>query len=146
MTDTPPPPPQGDPLGSERQPNGPGAPGEPYGGGYQAPPLRPEDEKLWSTLIHIGGIFFSFVPAIIGYFVLRDRGPFIKEHTRVALNFQLTMLIGYVVGTILSVVGIGLLIDLAVWVVTIVFSIMAAIAANQGRYSKYPLSIEFFKS
>ncbi len=146
MTDTPPPPPQGDPQGSERQPNGPGAPGEPYGGGYQAPPLRPEDEKLWATLIHIGGIFFSFVPAIIGYFVLRDRGPFIKEHTRVALNFQLTMLIANVIGAILWLVVVGYLITLAVSVVVIVFSIIAAVAANQGRYYKYPLSIEFFKS
>ena len=22
-------------------------------------PLRPEDEKLWATLIHVGGIFFG---------------------------------------------------------------------------------------
>ncbi|MCU1527182.1 MAG: hypothetical protein JWP75_945 [Frondihabitans sp.] len=130
---------------SETPPSDNGNPGGPYGGTYQPQPLRPEDEKLWSTLIHIGGIPFSFVPAIIGYFVLRDRGPFIKEHTRVALNFQLTMLIGYVGGSILSIIGIGVLIGLATWVVIIIFSIIAAIAANRGQYYRYPLSIEWFK-
>jgi len=119
--------------------------GVPSGGG-QGAPLRPEDEKLWATLIHIGGIFFGFVPALIGYLLLRERGTVIKENTRVALNFQLTMAIGYVIGVILSVVTIGLLIGLAVWVVTIIFSIMAAISTNQGRPYKYPLAIQFFNS
>lgn len=108
--------------------------------------MRPEDEKLWATLIHIGGIVIGFVAPLVGYFVLRDRGPFIKEHTRVALNFQLTVLIGYIVGTVLSVVGIGVLLSLAVWVLSIVFSILAALAANRGQYYRYPLSIEFIKS
>ncbi|MDA3804486.1 DUF4870 domain-containing protein [Clavibacter sp. CT19] len=108
--------------------------------------MRPDEEKLWATLIHIGGVLFGFVIPLVGYLVLRERGPFIKEHTRRALNFHLTMLIAYVVGLVLSVVGIGLLIVFAIWVVTIVFAIMAAVAANQGRPYKYPLSIELIKN
>ena len=65
--------------------------------------MNPADEKLWATLIHIGGIFFYFVPAMIGYLVLKDRGPFIREHTATALNFQLTLLIAYVAGALLIV-------------------------------------------
>ncbi|RKR73898.1 DUF4870 domain-containing protein [Frondihabitans australicus] len=120
-------------------------PGQPYGGNYNPQPMRPEDERLWATLIHVGGIFFSFVPSLIGYLILRDRGPFIREHTRVALNFQLTMLIGYIVGGILTVIFIGALVIFAVGIVIIIFSIIAAIAANRGQYYKYPLSIEFIK-
>ena len=153
MTDTPPTPPHEDHHEPNRQPTPPpGAYGNPStgdhgvpSGGGQGAPLRPEDEKLWATLIHIGGIFFGFVPALIGYLLLRERGTVIKENTRVALNFQLTMAIGYVIGVILSVVTIGLLIGLAVWVVTIIFSIMGALSANQGGSYKYPLSIEFVK-
>jgi uncharacterized Tic20 family protein len=130
---------------SQTPPGWNGTPGAPYGGDYQPRPMRPEDEKLWSTLIHVGGIFFSFVPALIGYFVLRDRGPFIKEHTRVALNFQVTMLIGYIGGGILSVIGIGILIGFATSVVSLIFSIIAAVAANRGLYYRYPLSIEWIK-
>jgi uncharacterized Tic20 family protein len=35
------------------------------------------------------------------------------------------------------------LILLAVWVLSIVFAIMAAMAANRGEYYKYPLAITF---
>ena len=40
--------------------------------------MNPSDEKLWATLIHIGGILFGFLPSLIGYLVLKDRGPFIR--------------------------------------------------------------------
>lgn len=113
---------------------------------YQsAQPLSPSDEKLWATLIHVLGIFFSFIPALIGYIVFRERGPLIKEHATSALNFQLTMLIAYIIGSITVFLVIGFFILLAVWVVTIVFSIIAALAANNGQLYKYPLSIQFVK-
>lgn len=108
-------------------------------------PLSPSDEKLWATLIHVGGILFGFLPAVIGYVVLKDRGPFIRQHTATAFNFQLTLVIAYFAGTILSVIFIGVFILLAAWVVSIVFSIMAAIAANNGQYYTYPLAIPFVR-
>lgn len=127
MSATPPPPPP--------------PPQQPYGG--QQPQLSPADEKLWATLIHVGGILFSFIPALVGYLVLKDRGPFIRSHTATALNFQITLAIAYVVGIILSIVGIGVLIFLAVWVLNIVFSIIAAVRANQGAFYTYPIAIRF---
>jgi uncharacterized Tic20 family protein len=108
-------------------------------------PLTPSDERLWATLIHIGGIFFSFVPSLVGYLVLKDRGPLIREHTLTALNFQLTMLIALVVGYVLTFVIIGIFVILAVYIVTLIFSIIAAVAANKGESYKYPLSIQFIK-
>jgi uncharacterized Tic20 family protein len=111
---------------------------------YQAPTqMNPSDEKLWATLIHIGGILFGFVPALIGYLVLKDRGPFIRAHTATALNFQLTILIIYIVGGILTLVLVGFLVMLAAYILTIVFGIMAALAANKGQYYAYPLSFKF---
>ncbi len=111
---------------------------------YQAPtPMNPSDEKLWATLIHIGGILFGFLPALIGYLVLKDRGPFIRAHTATALNFQITLLIAYVVGGILTLVLVGFLVLFAAWILTIVFGIMAALAANKGEYYTYPLTIKF---
>lgn len=119
----------------------PGGPGNPYA--TPPAPMSPADEKLWATLIHIGGIFFSFVPALVGYLVLKDRGPFVRQHTAAALNFQLTMLIAYVVGYVLTIVVIGLLVLIAVGIVVIIFAIIAAVAANQGRPYTYPMSIRF---
>ncbi|WP_260855611.1 DUF4870 domain-containing protein [Curtobacterium sp. 9128] len=129
-------------------PNGPhGYAQQPGGPQYQPPqPMTPEDQRLWSTLTHVGGIFFSFVAPLVAYFVLRDRGQFVREHTRAALNFQITMAIADAVGVITSWLGIGLLILLAVRVLTIVFSILAAVAANRGQLYRYPVAIEFVKA
>ncbi len=107
-----------------------------------AQPMNPSDEKMWATLIHIGGIFYVF-PSLIGYLVLKDRGPFVRAHTAAALNFQLTMLIASFVGIVLSIVGIGLLILAAIYIVNIIFSIIAAVKAARGEWYTYPLSIRF---
>jgi len=124
-----------------QQPGGPQ-----YPGGYTPPqPMTPEDQRLWATLTHIGAIFFSLLVPIVAYLVLRDRGQFIREHTRQALNFHITAAIAGFVSGLLTIVLIGLVLLPIVGVLVIVFSIMAAIAANQGRFYKYPLSIEFIK-
>ena len=115
-------------------------PGAPAAG---PPQLSPADEKLWATLVQLGGILFTWIPALVGYLVLKDRGPFIREHTATALNFQITVFIAYFVSGLLVIVGIGVLIGFAVWILSIVFSIIAAVKANQGEYYTYPLAIRF---
>lgn len=117
-------------------------PSSPYGSSPAAP-LSPADEKLWATLIHVGGIFFGFVPALIGYLLLKDRGPFVRAHTATALNFQITMAIGMAVSFVLMVVFIGYFTMAAISVILIVFSIIAALTANRGEGYTYPLSLRF---
>ena len=118
-------------------------PANPYSASPQ--PLSPADEKLWATLVHVGGIFFGFIPALIGFLVLGSRGPFVRGHTATALNFQLTMIIAAAVGAITSWLIIGIFIIIAVSIVIVVLSIIAAIAANRGEAYLYPLTIPFIK-
>lgn len=110
-----------------------------------APQLSPADEKLWAMLTHLGGIFFHRLAPLIAYLVLKDRGPFVAWHTRQALNFQLTVLIAYIAGGVLCIIFVGIFVLIAAFVVNIVFSILAALAANRGEFSRYPLAIEFVK-
>jgi uncharacterized Tic20 family protein len=105
--------------------------------------MSPADQRLWSTLTHVGGILFGFIAPLITYLVLKDRGAFVRAHTATALNFQLTLLIAYVVGVITSLLLIGYLILLAAWVLSIIFGVMAAIAANKGEFYTYPMAIKF---
>ena len=115
----------------------------PYGGA--AAPMNPSDEKLWAVLVNLGGLLFSFLPALIGYLVLKDRGPFIRAHTATALNFQLTLLIAYLVGGILTVVLIGIPILVVAGILAIVFPIIAAVKAGGGQWFTYPLTIPFVR-
>ncbi|MBN9610002.1 MAG: DUF4870 domain-containing protein [Actinobacteria bacterium] len=98
---------------------------------------------MWATLIHVGGIFFGVLPPLIGYLVFKDRGPFVRAHAAAALNFQITILIAYVVGVILIFVVVGLLIIAAAWVLSIVLAIMAAMSANRGEWYRYPVAFTF---
>ena len=107
--------------------------------------MSPSDEKLWSTLVHLGGLFFGFLAPLVGYLVLKDRGPFVRAHTATALNFQLTLLIAYLVGGILTIVFIGFLILFAAYVLNIVFCIIAAVKANKGEWYTYPLTVPFLR-
>lgn len=105
--------------------------------------MNPSDEKMWAVLIHLGGWFLNFLVPLIGYLVLKDRGPFIRSQTATALNFQLTILIAYVAGGVLSIVLIGIPILIAAAILNLVFSIIAAVKAGQGEWYQYPLAIRF---
>jgi uncharacterized Tic20 family protein len=118
-------------------------------------PLSQSDERLWATLVHVGGIIIGFISPLIGYLVLKDRSAFAREHTATALNFQITLAIAHVanfiLGLILGIITFGIwtlvqiLITIALYVVNIVFSIIAAMAANKGQPYRYPLAISFVK-
>ncbi|BDI23076.1 DUF4870 domain-containing protein [Herbiconiux sp. L3-i23] len=118
-----------------------------------ATPMSPEDQRLWATLTHVGGIVgvvvfgggLGWVMPLITFLTMKERGGFIREHARAALNFHLTMLIAIVAGWILTIVIIGILVLIAVPILVIIFGIIASIRANKGEMYTYPLSIPFVK-
>ena len=132
---TPPPPPP--PPMSEPGPAY-GAQAPAYGAQAQAP-VSPSDARMWSLFAHVGGIFFGFIPSLIIYVMYKDRDPFVRRHATQALNFQIIVAIIYVVSVPLTAIGIGLLTWAAAGIAVLVFSIMAAMAANKGEEYTYPL-------
>jgi uncharacterized Tic20 family protein len=92
----------------------------------------------------LGGIL-GFVPALIIWLVFKDRGEFTNQQAKEALNFQLTIVIAYIVGTILSIIFIGALISLAAWAVSLIFSIIAFTKAKEGTAYRYPFAIRMIK-
>jgi len=110
-------------------------------------PMNPSDERLWATLIHLGGIILYFLSPLIGLLALGPRGPFVRAHAVEALNFQISILIYYVALIFVSIItlGIGALLYVPLGILALVFMIMAAVAANRGEYYKYPLTITFVR-
>ena len=112
-------------------------------------PLSPEQDRLWASLAHLGGIL-SFPPALIIWLVFKDRGSFTNGEGKEALNFQLTLLIGYVAinlaTTILALLTFGLLSVLSslTWVLGLIgaiFSVMGYLSAKDGKPYRYPFSL-----
>jgi uncharacterized Tic20 family protein len=131
---------------------------------YSTQPLSPADENLWSTLAHLGNVL-GFLPSLLILLILGPRSARVRQESREALNFVLTALIvwialwvvGIVVGTIANAApsGIGLLFvllgllvglaEFAVWVLLVVFSIVAAVRVNSGASYRYPFSLRLIK-
>ena len=109
-----------------------------YGQTAQAP-VSPSDARMWSMFGHLGGILFGFVPSLVIYLIYKDRDPFIRRHATQALNFQIIMTIAYVIAWMLTALLIGFLLLPAVGIAVLVFSIIAAMAANKGEEYTYPL-------
>lgn len=115
----------------------------PYPGYAVQPPLSPGDARMWAIFAHLGGTFLSFLVPLVIFLVYKDRDPFVRRHSSQALNFHITLFIVYLVSIPLMFIIIGFFTFLAAAICAIVFTIMAAIAANAGRDYTYPLAIQF---
>ncbi len=111
---------------------------------YMGPPPSSEDRTM-GMLCHLLAIFTGFLGPLIIWLVKKDQSPFVDDQGKEALNFQLTMLIGWVIAFVTSFFCIGFFIGAALVVVNLVFCILATIKANQGIAYRYPINIRFIK-
>ncbi|MEU8144792.1 DUF4870 domain-containing protein [Nonomuraea sp. NPDC048901] len=123
------------------------------GYGYAAPQQRPphvpgvygprpgSDDTTMAMLAHLLGLLVSWIGPLIIYLMKRDESPYVRDQSAEALNFQITMFIGYVVAGLLTVVLIGIILFPIIWIVSLIFHIQAAIAANKGENYRYPIAI-----
>jgi len=99
------------------------------------------NDKNISALTHLGGIFFSFVPALIVWFLKKDDSVFIGEQSREALNFQITIVIAYMLAGVLAWILVGFLFFPIIWLANLLFSLVAAIKVSKGEHYQYPFSL-----
>jgi uncharacterized protein len=107
-------------------------------------PLTAAEDKQWGSLAHILGIL-GILPALIIWLVFKERGPFTDTEGKEALNFQITLLFAEIIGYITAALFIGLLIIPAVYVVRVVFSIIAFLKAKDGLNYRYPFALRLIK-
>lgn len=92
----------------------------------------------------VGGFLFpgfGWIGPLVMYLIAKPEDTYAKHHAAESLNFQLTMTIAYVVSFVLMFVLIGFLTGLVVWILSLVFPIIAAVAASRGEWYRYPLNI-----
>lgn len=135
MTDTPPPPP-------------------PQGASTSGAALSESEDRQWASFAHLGGII-GLLPSLIIYLVFKDRGSFTRQESKEALNFQITMAIGqiaiFIINSILTAVTFGIwafigwILPLALWVLSLIWSIMGFSKAKDGVAYRYPIAIRLVK-
>ena len=108
-------------------------------------PMSDSDARLWAMLGQLGGIILGFIGPLIVMLVFGPRNAFVKKESTEALNFQITVLIGYIVSFVLMFIVIGIFLFLAVWILSIIFCVIAAVKNNQGIEYRYPINVRFVK-
>ena len=106
-------------------------------------------EHTYCMLMHLStllsGSGFGIAVPIVLWAVNKDQSQVIDQHGKNVLNFIINMLIYAFASIPLIFVGIGIVTLIAIAIVAIVFPIIAAVKANEGKYWPYPLCIRFFK-
>lgn len=110
-----------------------------------------KEEKVWASLCHVLALLRIFpvvwtilVPLAI-WLAKKDSSIFIDKHGRESLNFQISVYLYHLIlGPIFWIIGLSWFANAGLEAFVIVFVIIAAIRASEGRYFRYPLTLRFF--
>lgn len=108
--------------------------------GAPAPSMESTDDRNIAMLTHLSGILFCIIVPLIVWLVNKDRTDkdYLVMEAKEALNFQLSVLIAYIICWVLTIIFIGVILFWLVWVFSLVFCIIAASqVSNSGSY-RYP--------
>lgn len=103
------------------------------------------DERTMAILVHVLSIFFWIFPGLIIYLLKKDESPYVSEHAKEAMNFQISVTIYCIIGIILSLILIGIFVLIAVGLMNLILCIIATIKASDNVLYRYPFTIRLIK-
>ena len=114
--------------------------------------LPSAEERQWAMFAHLSALlglvtagWACFLGPLVIWLVKKDTMPFVADQAKEALNFNITIMIAGAICWILVFVLIGFVLLWALAIVWIVFTIMAAIKANEGVTYRYPFALRLIK-
>ena len=120
------------------------------------------EQRQWAMFAHLSAIlgavltsgiggWGTFLGPLIIWLLKKDTMPFVDDQAKEALNYNITVAIVFFALWVLVFItlGIGLLIAIPAWIVIgiawLVFTIIAAIKANDGVSYRYPFTMRLVK-
>lgn len=120
-------------------------PSDPYSPIPPEPPVgvRSTDDKNLAMLTHLSGFILSIIVPLVVWLMHKDRPEkaYLVSEAKEALNFQITVLIGYVVCWILMLIVIGAFLQWVLWIANIVLCIIAAVKVSSTGTYRYPFAL-----
>jgi uncharacterized Tic20 family protein len=113
-----------------------------------------KNARMWAMFCHLGGVcgllpiapvIGSIIAPLIIWQIKKGDFGFVAKHGKEAVNFQLSILVYAMVAAVLCVGCVGVVLLPAVYIFDLIFLLIAATRANDGRHYRYPLSIQFIK-
>lgn len=107
----------------------------------------PQEDRTVALLTHLSGIIAGFIVPLIIWLINKDKPEksWLNDQSKEALNFQITIVIAYVVCMVLSVILIGAFLMPIVWLVNLIFCIIGGIKSNNGETYRYPFALRLIK-
>ena len=93
-----------------------------------------------AVLVWVGTIFFGFIPSLIVYLIKKD-DAYVLDQSKEALNWSITVIIGWFIGLVTTFILIGFLVFALVIICNLVFCIMGAVAASGGKPYRVPFAL-----
>jgi uncharacterized Tic20 family protein len=102
-----------------------------------------QEDKTLALITHLSGIVAGFIVPLIIWLINKDKADksWLTGQAKEALNFQITLLIAYVVCVVLSFVLIGMVLMPIIWIASIILMILAAVKSNNGESYRYPVAL-----
>lgn len=117
----------------------------------QYSPIPPEppvygqttDDKNLAMLTHLSGVILNIIIPLVVWLMNKDRPEkaYLVSEAKEALNFQITILIGYVICWILTVIVIGVFLTWVLWITNLVLCIVAAVKVSASGTYRYPFAL-----
>ena len=142
-----PPPPTASPEGYGYQS---APPAGAYGYQQRAQQLSQQEERTWGMVAHLSALIgiiigVSFVGPLIVMLVQGPKSRFVREQAVEALNFNITVLIAVIISSLLLLILIGFVLLPIILIAWLIFTIIGAVTANDGRPYRYPINIRMVK-
>lgn len=105
------------------------------------------EDRTLALLVHLSGVVTSVLVPLIVWLIHKDKPDkaLVNDQSKEALNFQITIFIAYALGWMLTVIVVGALLLPLVWLINLVFCIVAGVKANEGVAYRYPFSLRLVK-
>ena len=106
-----------------------------------------KDERTWAMLCHfsafLGCIFplGNIIAPLIIWLSKKEDMPFVRDQGREVLNFQISMVLYFIIALALCIILIGIPILLGLVIFEFIIIIVGGIRSNDGALYRYPITI-----
>lgn len=107
-------------------------------------------ENIWATALHLSPLLGYLIP-VAGLVVpvvlwqMKKESPLIDRHGRAVMNWILSQIIWWGISAVLCLVLVGIPMLWVMGILVVVFPIIGAVRAYEGRVWSYPLCFRFFR-
>jgi uncharacterized Tic20 family protein len=111
-----------------------------------------QDERTWGMIAHLSGFAVFLFPLggnilapLIIWLTRRDTSAHVEMEAREALNFNISVTLGWIVCGSLVFALIGIPLGAALFLYWLVMTIVAGVKASEGVSYRYPFSLRLVK-